>query len=150
MYWTGRCAKSNKPWLILAHGNKENPLIANSLITQASCVLQVPGTTYFKYKLHNDPAKLKGLKKPAGGGTWVFSLPCRTEPFPGFSSPMLGWGTGWGWCAQSRWIHVCNRLHVWAAVDSCTTWGQQGAAFHFKYSSQNCDLFSSNCFPLLL
>lgn len=59
---TGRHAKLNKPQLILVHGNV-NPLIANSLITQASCELLAPGTTYFKYKLQNDPERLKALKK---------------------------------------------------------------------------------------
>lgn len=67
MYCTGRCAKSNKLWLIVVYENKENLLIGNSLITQASRVLLVPGTTCFKYKLHNDPERLKALKKSAGG-----------------------------------------------------------------------------------
>lgn len=110
MYCTGRCAKSNKLWLILVYGNKENPLIANSLITQASCVLLAPGTTYFKYKLQNDPERLKALMKSARGETWVLSLPFRTEPFPGFSSSMRGWSTRWSSCALSHWIHVCNTL----------------------------------------
>lgn len=84
-----------------------NPLIPNSLITQASCVLLVPGTTYFKYKLQNDPEGQKALKKSARGETWVLSLPCRTEPFPGFSSSMMGWG----WCTQSHCAtdYVCGQ-----------------------------------------
>lgn len=59
---TGRHAKLNKPRLILMCGN-ESPLIANSLITLASCVMLAPGTTYFKYKLQNDPERLKAVKK---------------------------------------------------------------------------------------
>lgn len=66
----GRRAKLSKSLLILVHGN-ENPLIANSLITQASYVLLVPGTTYFKYKLPNDPERLKALKKSWKGEIWV-------------------------------------------------------------------------------
>lgn len=83
---TGRCAKLNKPGLILVHGN-ENPLIANSLITLASCVLLVPGTTYFKYKLQNYPERLKALKKSWKGEIWVLSGAAGQSPCPGSLAP---------------------------------------------------------------